>query len=100
MGTCIKGQCVIKNEGESGNMQPTIDRRDDTILLRQSSDGKRDSRISIQEWREMDVCALTAMVDRTLLEIIVLGGAGRKCVERDGPSAIGKNVRAIQRKQR
>jgi hypothetical protein len=56
-------------------MQPTIDRRDDTILSRQSSDGKRDSATSIQEWGETDVLTLASMVDHTFLGIVVLGGA-------------------------
>ena len=67
----------MKKKGESGNMQPTIDWRDHTIVQRQSSDGKRDSATLIQEWGEMDALAIAAMVDRTLLEIIVLG-AGPK----------------------
>jgi hypothetical protein len=53
-------------------MLPKIDMREAAILSRQSSDGIRGSITSIQGWGENEVLTRNAMVDRTLLEIIVL----------------------------
>ena len=74
MGACIQEQCVIENKGESGNVQPTIDRRDSTYWDRVVME-KEIPQPKYKSLGEMGVHALAAMVDSMLREIIVLGGA-------------------------